>query len=479
MKKWLCVLSLMAVILIVPGCGNAISTNNPKNEKEIAEDILANKNYIEQYSRFTISELSIGKRQTDTDNKIDKIYITLSVSNGNETLEGYVANTIEGNVDLIATYGLYNDGWILDDLEIDETGEYGEGVFTALEGRNLTEEQLRSDLTVYGYNSGYESSDSITIYDHQFDSESQTDKYFIQGINRHQYYTQVWDIAVNYTFQSMDDNMSAIKAGEWGIWSRQGAIDVDENSFETFWHLSGTYDNGDRGIEIFNDKPEEIMQIGIYGDTREFRLFNTWEYDLRYLAGVIGAENEVGYGGYSARLWDGNETNYNRLDYTHDFTYFAVQQGSRWPDVLLIGPDHLAFIKFGDYGADPVSRTVYVKITELKGEPNNSNSGEVGYEDTETIYIPGTYTGIGTGFNSRENITVSVTVDNNRIASITVDGHSETAGVGTKAFDPLTDAIIAANGTDVDAVSGATITSRGFIEAVNNALGQALTNSGY
>lgn len=113
-------------------------------------------------------------------------------------------------------------------------------------------------------------------------------------------------------------------------------------------------------------------------------------------------------------------------------------------------------------------------------EPIYSNYGGItDYEYTEAVYTPGTYTGVGTGFNPNEDIVVSVTVDYNSIISIAVDGHGETAGTGTKAFEPLSDAIIAANGTDVDAVSGATITSHGFIDAVDNALSKAMVNSGY
>lgn len=113
-------------------------------------------------------------------------------------------------------------------------------------------------------------------------------------------------------------------------------------------------------------------------------------------------------------------------------------------------------------------------------EPVYSSFGGItDYEYTDAVYIPGTYTGVGTGLNTDENIVVSVTVDYNSITSITVDDHGETAGTGTKAFEPLSDAIIAANGTDVDVVTGATITSHGFIDAVNDALDKALVNSEY
>lgn len=166
----------------------------------------------------------------------------------------------------------------------------------------------------------------------------------------------------------MSDDWISTSPGRWYVPSRQGAISVVENSIETLWDISGKYSDENGEIKIYNDTPEEIMQIDQNGKVQEFRLFNTWEYDLRYLAGVIGAEDEVGYGGYSARLVVGNDINYNGLDYTGDFTYFAVEQNTLWRDILLIGADHMALLKYDDYMADPVKRIVYVEVSELTYE---------------------------------------------------------------------------------------------------------------
>ncbi len=52
-----------------------------------------------------------------------------------------------------------------------------------------------------------------------------------------------------------------------------------------------------------------------------------------------------------------------------------------------------------------------------------------------------------------------------------VGDNSETEGIGTKAIEQLPDAIVAANGTEgVDAVAGATVTSKAIFTAVNEAL---------
>lgn len=67
---------------------------------------------------------------------------------------------------------------------------------------------------------------------------------------------------------------------------------------------------------------------------------------------------------------------------------------------------------------------------------------------------------------------VRVTVDGEKISKVEVTQHSETQGVGTRAIDTMPDAMASAGTWDVDAVSGATVTSNALKEAVRMALGE-------
>ncbi|HWR24386.1 MAG TPA: FAD-dependent oxidoreductase, partial [Feifaniaceae bacterium] len=86
-------------------------------------------------------------------------------------------------------------------------------------------------------------------------------------------------------------------------------------------------------------------------------------------------------------------------------------------------------------------------------------------------FVPGTYTGKGTGMNG--DVVVSVTFDKDAITSVEVTEHAETEGISDPAIANLPAAILAAQSTQVDAVSGATMTSNGIIAAVNDAITQA------
>lgn len=86
-------------------------------------------------------------------------------------------------------------------------------------------------------------------------------------------------------------------------------------------------------------------------------------------------------------------------------------------------------------------------------------------------YADGTYIGTGTGY--KPNLKVSVTISNGKITDITVYSSNETESFFNKAWNTIKNAIISKQSTDVNTVSGATRSSEGIIEAVNNALTQA------
>ena len=84
---------------------------------------------------------------------------------------------------------------------------------------------------------------------------------------------------------------------------------------------------------------------------------------------------------------------------------------------------------------------------------------------------PVVLTGVGEGFGG--DITVEVTLEGETITNVEVVEHSESAGISDPAIEETPAAIVAANSTDVDTVSGATYTSEGIMAAVDAALASA------
>ena len=78
------------------------------------------------------------------------------------------------------------------------------------------------------------------------------------------------------------------------------------------------------------------------------------------------------------------------------------------------------------------------------------------------------YEGAAMGY--RGIIRVRVGLDQGTITEITVIESHEDWNVGEAAIEELTDLVLMYNTTELDAVSGATETSRGFLEAVESAI---------
>ena len=91
--------------------------------------------------------------------------------------------------------------------------------------------------------------------------------------------------------------------------------------------------------------------------------------------------------------------------------------------------------------------------------------------ETDALYTPGTYTGKGAGINGE--IEVEVTVTEDEITDVKVLSHNETPGVSDLAISDIPANIVEHQSLGVDAIAGATYSSKGILEAVANALEQA------
>lgn len=79
-----------------------------------------------------------------------------------------------------------------------------------------------------------------------------------------------------------------------------------------------------------------------------------------------------------------------------------------------------------------------------------------------------TYEGVGRGYYG--DIKVRVSVAEGTITQIDLLEISDTPGIGDNAAQVVIEKIIETQSTDVDVVSGATLSSRGTMEAVEDAL---------
>ena len=89
----------------------------------------------------------------------------------------------------------------------------------------------------------------------------------------------------------------------------------------------------------------------------------------------------------------------------------------------------------------------------------------------EALYTPGTYSASARGIAS--DVKVTMEFSESEILSVKIDASGETPELGGKAAPVLEQAILDAQGVDVDAVSGATVTTDAVKKAVADCISQA------
>ena len=108
---------------------------------------------------------------------------------------------------------------------------------------------------------------------------------------------------------------------------------------------------------------------------------------------------------------------------------------------------------------------------ETEENPKSENVDAEDKEEEDLAYKNGTYTGEGQGFGG--TIQVEVTLENDTITDLQVVRAPGEDSAYLSQGEGVISTILAAQSTDVDTISGATFSSTGIINAVNDALGKA------
>ena len=229
----------------------------------------------------------------------------------------------------------------------------------------------------------------------------------------------------------------------------------------------------DQGLGLSNADVSEAFANAVRS---EMRFRTEWE-DQRLLKSMVSYENDSlafdVYYFYSAAddamyawtpilLTDGSRA---ELEVACPFDDFAAQY-----------PAIDGF--FGSLGLDGVAKGLELQGsaalgTGLSDETVWHGVGATVPDELSVGYSSdGVYIATGKGIGG--DVPVEVTIKDGEISDVTVGDNSETQGIGSKAIEQLPEAIVAAGGTEgVDAVSGATITSKAIFSAVDECLAQA------
>lgn len=154
--------------------------------------------------------------------------------------------------------------------------------------------------------------------------------------------------------------------------------------------------------------------------------------------------------------------------------FSAGELGALWPDMYNGGGNIGESAVFGRIaGGNAADRAA----GNFEGAPDVEEVIEQMEEEAPsyegTNYADGTYVGVGTGYGG--DITVTATVQDGKFVDIQVE-HNETDTIGGLAFEDLIEQAKAGKKAWTDAVSGASLTTAGFEQAMASIIAQASWN---
>lgn len=106
-----------------------------------------------------------------------------------------------------------------------------------------------------------------------------------------------------------------------------------------------------------------------------------------------------------------------------------------------------------------------------QADSETEESEETSSDNSDNFYKNGTFEGSGTGYGG--TITVQVTMEDDTITAVSVASAPGEDSAYLSQGENVINSILSEQSTDVDTISGATFSSTGILEAVNDALSKA------
>lgn len=299
------------------------ATKTPKNAEAIQDDYEKNATIFQEGGDpLHIKEFVINKRRTDETSFADTVYVTATLVS-----ESGVIQFIQ---DCVMTYGLYNEGWILDEITVTETKDM------PLSGTDYSEEELEEIVRSIKYHNIMD----VVLYDHVTNLEDGKDCYYIGAKDAHKYMTENLKLELDFNFDSMFG---------WNL----SPSNIYVTASEIQWHIDGQYAvyNANSG-EKWNNRIVTINYDNHLIDDDEYSFFSTDRMTFKEFAvNNIYRDDDLANGGYSAQL--------TNADWGEILIIAAKPMGGFVRDYYF-GKDHIY------YSCDTAGRDSYNHVIEFK-----------------------------------------------------------------------------------------------------------------
>lgn len=297
---------LVCSIPLLSACGNKAAS-----EAELQED-LYNSDAFSAYreKEFEITELIVTKRQTSEEDRSDKVWVKVELSN----------TKAEGYLFFVLDYSLYNDGWQMDTAQMDTEAEHTTKPLCGLSEEELYSAYLPSGAEIL--------SNDVDLEDVlQEVTFSITEEYRFCSVNK----------TVNDIFQFDSENASWVLADSWEV-----------SAFE-HWK-TGRYSLFDIQDGYVGNEVGELNISSL--DTDSFGGTITYSYSTSF-RGVEGSGDNLSLvNTKNMTITDYYDQGYG--SFYHKYGYTEVLMNASWTDIeyakpcyseerapLFIGYDHI------------------------------------------------------------------------------------------------------------------------------------------
>ena len=144
----------------------------------------------------------------------------------------------------------------------------------------------------------------------------------------------------------------------------------------------------------------------------------------------------------------------------------ALNEGTNYIDKLTA--KKISYVSDANIVSNKATSQEAVSQSNVNAAENNLDKVVSTKQNTNSKYKEGIFTGTGTGFRPGDEM--QVTIKDGKITNIEVVSSNDTPNFFGRAYNQVIPEIINSQSTDVDTVSGATMSSDGIIQGVQNAL---------
>lgn len=405
---------ICALALGTTACGKKVA-----DEEQIKQELELNQKFQFLRNGEQIDEIVIEKRQTDKEQKTDTVWCTVST---NDTEVSYQKN-------VVLTYGLYDEGWMLDDVDVDSKDQW---IFTPLKGisENDVLNSLQGHTVIVENEEWVITQDNLVkaeVTDQQTNLDSKQDRITVNLTLDEEVERAEGKLEISYSFDQGWTFDSVLANSEFAAYMKEEyALNVTEDDLkakmtETEIPFTGTADNGVGRVsnQTLSAATQEISDFQIdahNSESKGCKQIYQCSFNLNKSYVVLGVDAKISYVHQNEGGWTASVSEVTSRVISADIQGDWI---GTYTDVPWSGRSELHISEVQDDGTVTATyRFVPETITKYSSVGSYELSGHWDYESLELFLEAGEWIEAPTKetySNSKDNITAELDIEEGQL----------------------------------------------------------------